>query len=63
MNYLNNSLYKHTFWVRKRNVSLRRFFYAHKACLIGKKTDDNHFCGVICSHVYLPIFLNLDTSK
>ena len=28
-----------------------------------KKTDDNHFCGVTCSHVNLPIFRNFDTSK
>ena len=33
------------FRVHKRNVSLRRLFYAPKRLFVRKITDDNHFGG------------------
>ena len=39
-------IYQHMFWMRKRNASLRRSFYAPKLFLIEIKTENNFF-GVI----------------
>ena len=67
------------FWVRKINVSLRRFLYAHKTYNMfdREKAENNMFLlfgvgggGVTNFHtcllyiyVYLPIFRTIDNSK
>ena len=33
------------FWVRKRNVSLGRFFYTPKHMFDGKKSNNHNFLG------------------
>ena len=37
---------KHMFCVHKRNVSQRRFFYAHKNCLTGNNDNNKKKMGV-----------------
>ena len=51
------------FWVHKRNVSMRRFFYVPKnKCLIGKELIII-ILGVYIIYVYLPIIRTTENSK
>ena len=55
---------KHMFWMCKRSVSLRHFFYAHKICLIGKKQKIIiNGGGGKYFYVYLPIIRTTENSK
>ena len=47
----------------KRRFPERFLLRTQNKCLIGKKTDHNHFWGVIYSYAFLPIIQTLDISK
>ena len=52
------------FCVHKRNVSLRRFFYEHKAYMLDReKLIIIILEGYTYTCIYLPIFWTFDTSK